>query len=76
MALTKISEFRDLSDAELSEQILGIKKELFELRLQKVTRQLEKTHQVKHAKHKLAQLMTVEGERKASAKVNKVNKDG
>ncbi|MBC8120449.1 MAG: 50S ribosomal protein L29 [Gemmatimonadaceae bacterium] len=63
MALPKIEEFRDLSDEELSEQILTIKKELFELRMQKATRQLEKSHLVRHAKHKMAQLMMLEGER-------------
>jgi large subunit ribosomal protein L29 len=64
MALSKISEARDLSDQELDEQIIAIKKQLFQLRLQKATRQLDKPHQFKHAKHRLAQLLTVEHERK------------
>lgn len=67
MALPKISEARDLSDAELSEQIIAIKKQLFQLRLQQATRQLDKPHQFKHAKHRLAQLLTVEHERQAIA---------
>lgn len=67
MALPKISEARDLSDAELSEQIIAIKKQLFQLRLQQATRQLDKPHQFKHAKHRLAQLITVEHERQAMA---------
>ena len=67
MALPKISEARDLSDAELSEQIIAIKKQLFQLRLQQATRQLDKPHQFKHAKHRLAQLLTVEHERQALA---------
>ena len=64
MALPKIEDARSLSDQELDEQILAIKKQLFQLRLQKATRQLEKPHQFKHAKHRLAQLLTVEHERK------------
>ncbi len=64
MALPKIEDARNLSDQELDEQILAIKKQLFQLRLQKATRQLEKPHQFKHAKHRLAQLLTVEHERK------------
>ena len=64
MALPKISEARDLSDAELSEQVIAIKKQLFQLRLQKATRQLDKPHQFKHAKHRLAQLLMVEHDRK------------
>ena len=67
MALPKIEEARDLSDAELDEQVLAVKKQLFQLRLQKATQQLDKPHQFKHAKHRLAQLLTVEHERKRSA---------
>lgn len=64
MALPKVSEARDLSDRELAEQIIAVKKQLFQLRLQKATKQLEKPHQFKHFKHRLAQLLTVEHERK------------
>jgi len=67
MALPKISEARELSDQELGEQIVEIKKQLFQLRLQKATRQLEKPHQFRHAKHRLAQLLSVEHERKRAA---------
>jgi large subunit ribosomal protein L29 len=63
MALPKIDEFKDLSDAELSDQILTTMKELFELRMQQATRQLEKPHLIRHAKHKLAQLRMLEGQR-------------
>ncbi|RMF62660.1 MAG: 50S ribosomal protein L29 [Cyanobacteria bacterium J069] len=63
MALPKVSEIRELSDQELSEQIVAAKKQLFDLRFQKATRQLEKTHQFGHVRHRLAQLMTVERER-------------
>lgn len=64
MALPKISEARDLSDEQLAEEIVAVKKQLFQLRLQKATRQLDKPHQFRHARHRLAQLLTVEGERK------------
>jgi len=64
MALPKISEIRELSDAQLSDEIASVKKELFQLRFQKATRQLETGfHQFKHLRHKLSQLMTVERER-------------
>ena len=66
MPLPKIAEIRDLSDEEVAEQIIAVKRELFELRLQKATSRLEKTHEVKHKKHRLAQLLTIEGERKRS----------
>lgn len=68
MAFPKISEVRNLSDEEIGEQIITLKRELFELRLQKATRRLEKNHLFKHKQHKLAQLLTVETERqKANA---------
>ncbi len=67
MALPKISEARSLNDEELNEQINAVKKQLFQLRLQKATRQLEKPHQFRHAKHRLAQLLSVEHERKLAA---------
>ncbi|MBE9208152.1 50S ribosomal protein L29 [Nostoc sp. LEGE 06077] len=67
MPLPKISEARELSDEKLVEEIIATKKQLFQLRLQKATRQLEKPHQFRHARHRLAQLLTVEGERKRAA---------
>jgi large subunit ribosomal protein L29 len=63
MPLPKIEEARNLGDEELAEQIVAVKRQLFELRMQKGTRQLEKPHQFKHARHRLAHLMTVERER-------------
>jgi large subunit ribosomal protein L29 len=63
MALPKIADARSLQDEELSNQILAVKKELFQLRMQQGTRQLDKPHQFKHLKHRLAQLLTVERER-------------
>lgn len=63
MAFPEISEVRNLSDEEIGDQIVTVKRELFELRLQKATRRLEKTHLFKHKKHRLAQLLTVERER-------------
>lgn len=67
MSLPKIADARNLSDAELRGEILAVKRQLFELRLQKATRQLEKPHLFKHARHRLAQLMTVERERQLTA---------
>jgi large subunit ribosomal protein L29 len=67
MALPKIAEARDLTDAQIAEKIEETKKELFQLRMQKGTRQLDKPHQFKHLKHRLAQLMTVEHERKTQS---------
>ncbi|MBC6479643.1 MAG: 50S ribosomal protein L29 [Hormoscilla sp. GM7CHS1pb] len=68
MALPKIEEARKLSDEELIEQIKAVKKELFGLRFKKSTNQSEeKTHLVKHTRHRQAQLMTVQRERELAA---------
>lgn len=63
MALPKIEEARKLNDEELAEAIVSAKQQLFQLRFQRATGQLEKTHEFKHIKHKIAQLLTVERER-------------
>ncbi len=70
MAFPKITDARELSDEQLSEEIFTVKKKLFQLRLQKATRQLEKPHEFRHARHRLAQLLTVEGERKRAETQN------
>ena len=70
MPLPKISEARELSDEQLDSEISAVKKQLFQLRLQKSTRQLEKPHEFRHARHRLAQLLTVESERKRAANQN------
>jgi large subunit ribosomal protein L29 len=62
MPLPKIKDLRDLTVPEIETAIVETKKELFQLRFQKGTRRLEKPHQIKHLKHKLAQLMTLERE--------------
>jgi large subunit ribosomal protein L29 len=70
MALPKIEEVRSLSDEELINAIVETKQDLFQLRFKKATRQLDKeVHQFKHARHRLAQLMTVQRERELAADV-------
>ena len=67
MPLPKIQDARNLSDQELSDAILAAKRELFQLRMQQATRRLEKPHQFKHTRHRIAQLMTVVRERELVA---------
>ena len=67
MSLSKIQEVRDLSDEQISQQILATKRQIMELRMLQATGRLDKPHQFKHAKHRLGQLMMVEGERLRAA---------
>ena len=64
MAFTTFEELNKLNDDELSSAIVDSKKKLFEVRLQKATRQSFKSHSFKHLKRKIAQLLTIETNRK------------
>jgi large subunit ribosomal protein L29 len=66
MALPKIQDQLQFTDAEIESEILALKRKLFELRLQKATRREVKSHQFKHIRHQLAQLMTIERQRQLS----------
>ena len=64
MALSKASELRALSDEDITTEIAKIKRDLFDLRFKKATRQMETGfHEFRHTRRKLAQLMTIENER-------------
>ena len=60
------AELSKLTDSDISEQIDGIRRELFDLRFQKATSQLSNTHRFKEARTKLARLLTVQNERSRS----------
>lgn len=67
MAFPKVEEVREMSDQEIADNILDIKKQLANLRLMQATGRLEKPHEFKHARHRLAQLLTIEQERRSQA---------
>jgi large subunit ribosomal protein L29 len=67
MPLSKASDARKLSDQELSDEILAAKRQLFNLRFQQGTRRLEKPHEIRHLRRRLAQLLTIERERAIAA---------
>ena len=66
MSRLDTAEVRKLTDADITEQINGLRRELFDLRFQQATRQLTTTHRFKEARIKLAQLLTVQNERSRS----------
>ncbi|MFK8183552.1 MAG: 50S ribosomal protein L29 [Phormidesmis sp.] len=72
MALSKAADLRELSDEDLTTEIAKVKRDLFDLRFKKATRQMETGfHEFKHTRRKLAQLMTIERERQLAAKAGK-----
>ncbi len=66
MAETKQSDLSKLSDNEINEKIDATRRELFDLRFQRATRQLTETHRFKKARVQLAQLLTIQAERSRS----------
>jgi large subunit ribosomal protein L29 len=54
---------KNLSNEDLLKSIEDSKKELFDLRLKRATRQTFKPHLFKHTKRKIAQLLTLQSER-------------
>jgi large subunit ribosomal protein L29 len=59
MSLPQFNEVISLSNNELSDAIIKTEKELFNLRFKKATRQSFKSHEIKYAKRRLAQLKTI-----------------
>jgi large subunit ribosomal protein L29 len=54
-----IEDVRRLTPDELSDQLLSLKKEQFNLRFQAATGQLEKTHRVEMVRRDIARIKTV-----------------
>jgi large subunit ribosomal protein L29 len=57
------SDLRDLSDTELREHIQTARRELFGLRFQHATSELENTAGLRRAKREIARALTVQRER-------------
>ncbi len=54
-----LEELKTLSAAELNNQLVSAKKELFNLRFQNATNQLENTARIKEVKKNIARIKTV-----------------
>ncbi len=54
-----ISDLRGKTPDELKDQLLGLKKEQFNLRFQRATQQLEKPGRVKEVRREIARIKTV-----------------
>ena len=55
----KIEDVRGLTPDQLTEQLVNLKKEQFNLRFQKATGQIEKTHRVDEVRKDIARIKTV-----------------
>ena len=63
--MTRASELRSLTDDELEHRLAERRQELFNLRFQSVTGQLENSARLKLAKREIARILTVVTEREA-----------
>ncbi|MHB1326099.1 MAG: 50S ribosomal protein L29 [Thermoleophilia bacterium] len=63
----KANELRDLSDNELMERMRETRKQLFNLRFQHATGQLDNPRKLRVVRQDIARIMTVQGERERSA---------
>jgi large subunit ribosomal protein L29 len=55
----KIEDVRGLTPDQLADQLVSLKKEQFNLRFQKATGQVEKTHRVDEVRKDIARIKTV-----------------
>jgi len=68
MPFESFNNLKNIDLETLSKEIVDTKKSLFNLRLKKATRQSFKPHLFKHQKRKIAQLLTIESQKKQSIK--------
>jgi len=64
----KVKEMRDLTDAELRKKLADSKDELFRLRFQSATGQLDNPMKIKEVRRRIARLKTVIRERELGIK--------
>jgi len=63
----KIDDVRGMTPDQLSESLINLKKEQFNLRFQRATGQLEKTHRVDEVRKDIARIKTVLRAKQAQA---------
>lgn len=62
----KVKEVRELSTEEINKRLVEAKEELFNLRFQQATGNLEKTSRIRELRHTVARYKTVLREREIS----------
>lgn len=70
----KASSIRELSESELQSRISEVKKNLFNLKFQKASGQLDNPMKIKNLKKDIARIETVARELKLGIKISKINK--
>ncbi len=64
-----MKDLRAKSEAELNDELVGAKKELFNLRFQNATNQLDNTSRIKEVRRKIARIQTAITEKANTASI-------
>ena len=64
----KAADVRAMTEDQLTDELLKLKKEQFNLRFQKATGQLEKPSRVREVRRDIARIKTIMAEKKTAAK--------
>ena len=63
----KVKEIRDMSASELNQKVASLKEELFNLRFQHATGQLENPMRIREVKESIARIKTIQREQELKA---------
>ena len=64
----RVTDLRVMSDDQLNDEVLRMKKEQFNLRFQRATGQLENTSRVREVRRDIARAKTIASQKRASTK--------
>ena len=68
MAQLKVDDIRAMTEDQMEDAVLNLKKERFNLRFQRATGQLENTSRLKEARRDIARIKTIAAEQRAKKK--------
>ena len=68
MAQMKVDDIRAMSEDQMEDAILNLKKERFNLRFQRATGQLENTSRLREARRDIARIKTIAAQKRAAKK--------
>jgi large subunit ribosomal protein L29 len=67
-ATNRLSDLKTMSEDQLDQEVLNLKKEQFNLRFQRATGQLENTSRVQVVRRDIARIMTLAAQKRAAKK--------
>jgi large subunit ribosomal protein L29 len=65
MAQLKVDDIRGMSEDQMDDAVLNLKKERFNLRFQRATGQLENTSRLREARRDIARIKTIAAQKRA-----------